>query len=240
MYSIELNNKDSSKMGLVYDPIYLRDQKRCCKQTMDYDQLISINSNVFTFKSIQIKWENRFAGQTGFRNKVTVDGTDFRIREPSKFNRKWFSHKFRSAGLRYEVAVCIKTGFIVWIHGPLPCGSHPDITVFRSGLKQALVVGERVEADRGYRGEPLYISVPDDHQSEQHKIAKSHARARHEQINRRFKQFQVLHQIFRHDTTKHAEVFWAVAVITQLSIELGDTLVWPVNYTGERYSDSLF
>jgi hypothetical protein len=39
---------------------------------------------------------------------VTVDGTDFRINEPTDFSTKWFSHKFKDPGLRYEVAISIK------------------------------------------------------------------------------------------------------------------------------------
>jgi DDE superfamily endonuclease len=165
----------------------------------------------------QIKWSNRFLGNTQYRNKVTVDGTDFRIREPTEFNKKWYSHKFKAAGLRYEVAICIKTGNIVWVHGPYPCGSNPDITIFRNGLKQALQQGEeRVEADRGYRGEPLYISTPDDCLNDDQKIAKAHARARHEHVNRRLKEFSALQQVFRHDINKHATVFWLLLLLHSL------------------------
>lgn len=43
---------------------------------------------------------------------VTVDGTDFRINEPTDFSTKWFSHKFKGPGLRYEVAISIKGGIL--------------------------------------------------------------------------------------------------------------------------------
>ena len=62
----------------------------------------------------------------GQRCKITVDGTDFRIQEPSPFDPKWYSHKFRGPGLRYEIGVCIKTGWIVWVNGPFPAGAWPD------------------------------------------------------------------------------------------------------------------
>jgi hypothetical protein len=42
---------------------------------------------------------------------VIVDGTDFRINEPTDFSTKWFSHKFKGPGLRYEVAISIKGGY---------------------------------------------------------------------------------------------------------------------------------
>jgi hypothetical protein len=116
---------------------------------------------------------------------VTVDGTDFRIQEPTPFSTKWYSHKFGAAGLRYEVAVCIQTGDIVWIHGPFPCGAWPDIKIFRNRLKQALAHGEKVEADNGYRGERGTVRTADDYVSQVDKKAKQRARARHETVNRR-------------------------------------------------------
>lgn len=102
------------------------------------------------------------------------------------------------------------------------------------------MAGEQVEADNGYRGEPLYISVADEHESERHRVAKSHARARHEGINRMLKRYEVLYQTFRHAPEKHSTVFRAVAVITQLDIQYKAKTVWQVSYTGRTYSDSLF
>ena len=55
-------------------------------------------------------------------------------------------------------------------------------------------------------------------------------RNRHETVNRRFKQFQVLKQMFRHDIVLHQSVFIAVAVLTQISIENGDELFEIDNY----------
>ena len=81
---------------------------------------------------------------------MSVDGTDFRI--PNR-GRAFYSHKFKKSGLRYEVAVCIKTGKIVWINGPFQCGCFPDITIFQDALMHELLEGERVEADDGYIGE---------------------------------------------------------------------------------------
>jgi hypothetical protein len=171
---------------------------------------------------------------------VTVDGTDFRMREPKPFSKKWFTHKFNGPGVRYEVGVCIATGDIVWLNGPFPCGPNPDINIFRYELKHRLQHGERVEADGGYGGEPLYISTPDDYKTERQKVAKTLARARHEQINRLFKRFQCLLQTFRHKPEYHDVVFRAVAVIVQLSIQYKETSVWQVDYTGDTFADNLF
>ena len=78
---------------------------------------------------------------------------------------------------------------------------------------------EKVEADNGYSGEK--VSRPNDYATKEEKRAKDLARARHETINRRFKQFGALQQQFRHPLKKHQMVFRAVAVITQLQISLG-------------------
>jgi hypothetical protein len=100
--------------------------------------------------------------------------------------------------------------------------------------------GERVEADNGYRGEPLFISIKDNYRNERHQRAKNVARACHECINRFFKRFEVLHEIFRHDLENRAICFWAVAAITQLSIVLDHTQVWQVHYeAAETFADNL-
>ena len=66
------------------------------------------------------------------------------------------SHKFNHSGVRYKVAVCIQTGYIVWINGPYACGSYPDKKIFAEWLKQELEPRERVEVDRGYTGDPTF------------------------------------------------------------------------------------
>ena len=98
-------------------------------------------------------WENRLISDNGSICKVSVDGTDFKIYEPKPFSKKWFSHKFKGAGLCYEVAVAIQTGHIVWTNGPFPAGV-PDINIFRQDLKKELMNGEQVEADKGIEVSP--------------------------------------------------------------------------------------
>ena len=89
---------------------------------------------------------------------MSVDGTDIRIAEHGK---KFYSFKFRKSALRYEVAICILTGDIVWINGPYEPGIWNDIKVFRDSLLSHLEPNERVEADDGYIGEhPQHIKCP--------------------------------------------------------------------------------
>ena len=109
---------------------------------------------------MKIVWNNRFRNNIGNTCLVTVDGTDFRINEPTPFWPGWKSFKFNGPGVRYEVAVCIRSGDLVWINGPFPCGHWPDLKIFRHALVFELQDGEKVEADKGYRGEPEHINTP--------------------------------------------------------------------------------
>ena len=161
---------------------------------------------------------------------MSVDGTDFRIQEPMPFWSGWKSFKFNGPGLRYEVGICIQTGHIVWVNGPFAPGPHPDLVVFRLGLKKYLLPGERVEADKGYRGD-IKTDTPDDNCPSYAQFkAKENVRDRHETVNRRFKEFNVLKTTFRHEIIKHVWVFHAIVVITQLSIEYGGRPLYQVAY----------
>ena len=107
----------------------------------------------------QTNWEDRFSGDVGAACLDIVDGTDFQIYEPKSPLKKWYSHKFNGAGLCYEVAINIQMGCIVWIHGPFPCGSFNDLTIFCGGLMHIVYLGDILEADNGYHGKPTKICI---------------------------------------------------------------------------------
>jgi hypothetical protein len=71
------------------------------------------------FSAIQINWYST----------ITIDGTDFSIYEPAPFSTEWFSHKFKGPGVRYELAISIRGGNTVHIHGPFPAKCR-DIEIF--------------------------------------------------------------------------------------------------------------
>ena len=90
---------------------------------------------------------------------ILVNATDFHIN--ASFSRVCYSHKFKGAGLHYEVVVSILNGDIVWIHGPFECGLWPDIKIFSNSLMSHLGNSECVEADNGYvREAPKYVKCP--------------------------------------------------------------------------------
>lgn len=109
----------------------------------------------------------------GKRCLSTVDGIDFRIWEPYPFieecSKIWYSLKFKGPGIQYEIAICVKTGDVVWFNGPFPCG-FSNLNIFCAGLKQELGLGEKVIADCGYRGD-ANVCTPDDWKDEANKKA---------------------------------------------------------------------
>ena len=120
--------------------------------------------------------------------------------------------------MKYEVATCIKTGDIVWIHGPFPGGKH-DLTIFRERLVWMLQKLEWTWGDKGYRGHHKIITADDIPWYVEGEFGV--ARARHEVINGRFKRFGILRDPYRHSVHKHYMVFGSVAVILQLETECG-------------------
>ncbi|KAG9414550.1 hypothetical protein AC1031_007957 [Aphanomyces cochlioides] len=164
-----------------------------------------------------IDWDSRFDGSNnGATMFVSLDGTDFRINEPSEFDPTCYSHKFHGPGLRYEIGLCIQTGRIVWAHGGVPCGTWPDLSLARSADCHAVNDGELTLADRGY-ADPRYFYTPTYYPetgSQQKQVM-----VRHETVNARLKQFGVLKQVFRHHVEKHSLCFFAVVNVVELVIE---------------------
>ena len=72
---------------------------------------------------------------------------------------------------------------------------------------------------------PLHVKCPKSFaDSIDNSTMQSRVRSRHETVNKRFEQWGCLKQVFCHEIFKHAHVFRAVAVITQLLIQLGEPL----------------
>ena len=134
------------------------------------------------------------------------------------------SHKFKAPAVRYEVAVSIKKGDIVWLHGPFDPEKWPDINIFRNALIYYLDENERVETDDGYWGEdPHHCKTPKKTFVSKEKARMAGiTRQRHETVNRRFKQWKCMVERFRHGAVKHSWCFRSVAIFTQLAIEDGE------------------
>ena len=167
--------------------------------------------------SYKIKWEYRNHNRNQSICRVTIDGSDFRICEPAPFDRRWYSHKFHGPGLRYEIGVCIRTGWIVWICGPFAPGDWPDLNIARHRLAHKLDRGEKYLADGGYRNSDGNAETPTGHKNRDQRM-KATARARHETINGLMKKFAALRDTYRHNLNHHGRIFKAVANIVQAKI----------------------
>ncbi len=152
---------------------------------------------------------------------------------PAISGNQFSLHKFKGkCGLRCEIGVDILAGNIVWVNGPFAAGKYTDIEIFRLGLAHWLEEFKRVEADDGYIGEaphkvkcPGCMSNPDENQEMQKSVW-----ARHESLNGWLKNWAILSTMYRHDLMEHGNVFWAIAVITQIGINASEKL-FEVDYS---------
>lgn len=154
---------------------------------------------------------------------VYADGKNFSthqlLRLSLKQRQKWYDHKSNGFGLKYEIATCIRTGDIVHYVGPFRAAIH-DITVYRSFLKGMLRPGEKIMADRGYRGDDTVVTPLDATNSQENRAI--HAIGlRHETVNGRLCCFESMKQTWRHDLRKHQLAFRACLVMVQLRHENG-------------------
>ena len=156
---------------------------------------------------------------------LTVDGTHCRIQEPRSVPHKnWYSHKHQKPCVAYEIAVHLFESKIVSISGPHQ-GGHSDLVIFRKedGLKSKIPDHCTAIGDKGYIGDEK-VSINNRYDSEAVKQFKKHARAGHEALNGRLKEFAILSKRFRHKIDKHKIAFEAVCVIVQYSMENGKPL----------------
>ena len=136
--------------------------------------------------------------------------------EPRPFDPCWFSHKFKGPGLRYKVGICIQTGEIVWVNGPYPCGSWPDLRIARDKIIYLVDQDEKILADGGYQdGEDGFFETPTGHNNPD-QVMKQLARARHETVNRRFKVFNSMSRVWRHGRDLHSTAFMAIVNVTHM------------------------
>lgn len=176
----------------------------------------------------QIDFDNRLDGNTRLGVYITIDGTDFPIKEPSPFSPTWYGHKFKNPGVPYEVGVCITTGWIVWMNGPYRAGTWSDLRIAKrpDGLRSVLLPGERYIADGTYKCPEALI--PYDAITWYETYYMSAARARHETVNQLFKQFRVIRNKFSRAPEKHGLFTHAIAQIVQLGIMTGEKAPYDV------------
>ena len=118
------------------------------------------------------------------------------------------------------MGICIQTSEIVWTNGPYPCGSWPDLRIARNEIIFLLDENEKILADGGYADGGQFFETPTGYNNEDQRM-KQRARARHETINGRLKNWKILREPFRHGVEKHCNVFLAVINITHMLMAAG-------------------
>jgi len=92
----------------------------CCEQTYR-EKWKRIVAAIAALRKDKIKFDpSDFPDDQVFL--LTVDGVNFRIREPRVKNpgSHWYDHKSHSAGVTYLVAIDVRRSRICWIDGPRP------------------------------------------------------------------------------------------------------------------------
>jgi hypothetical protein len=126
-------------------------------------RLINVFAIMITF--IKIHWQDRLDANSaeGLLQGIytIIDATECIIQRPSDpdLQRYMFSSKKKRHGLKYEIAVRISDGRIVWIKGPCAARIHDLAFHYQCGLQQHLQVGENMLGDKGYQG-ASHIVVP--------------------------------------------------------------------------------
>eukprot|EP00934_Nitzschia_sp_Nitz4_P005904 Nitzschia sp. Nitz4//scaffold798_size1094//38//1071//NITZ4_009331-RA/size1094-snap-gene-0.0-mRNA-1//1//CDS//3329558184//5894//frame0 len=148
---------------------------------------------------------------------ISVDGTHCATNEPrtgpTTIDRSVYSHKKGRAGLAYEIGISLTESKVVWLNGPFKAGKN-DITIFcEGGLKDKLAATGKVAiGDRGYRGHPAQVTVPNLMNRKSVRIFKTRAQCRHETFNGLLKNFHVLDTRYRNSRACFKLTFEAIAV----------------------------
>ena len=164
----------------------------------------------------KILFENRKSGDVGNDCLLSVDGTDFRVAK--SYERPYYSYKFKKSGLRYKVALCIKTGDILLVGGALSAWHLEWQHDIPRRISELFGGGGEVWGG-WYRGSaPLYAKCPGVIEANPDKAGmQQRVRNRQETVNKRFKNWAILSSPFHHKLLEHQTVFGAIVVLTQLS-----------------------
>ena len=182
-----------------------------------------------------IVWGNRRIGWDPSKTSASTvtDASTFGCLDRWPFDKAMWDVKRSKAGLKYEVAQAISSGYIVHWDG-WHKGSVSDIEIFRDGLMTKLDPNEDVEADAGCSGE-CCLKNPETAKSRRAKQQKGVLRAREECIFGKMKKFQSLKGIWIHSYDRHKLAVGAILVTLQLGMELGTVKLWDLEYEAEYF-----
>ena len=181
----------------------------------------------------KIVWDKSLDSKDTEVFAISADGVDFKMWERQHpdfpYDSKAMSHKFRSCGAKYIIALSVFESKCVFIEGPFRGGKH-DLDMFReSGLMKKMKDNGKVcIADRGFRSKKVnerrLFAYPDYMDSKELGNFKTRARLRQETFNRRLKHFEALLTTFKNGFVKHGIATRAVAVLVQYQMDNGSPL----------------
>jgi hypothetical protein len=154
---------------------------------------------------------------------MALDVTECPVHQPLDYEeqKKFYSGKAGTHTVKYELAVEVHTGLLVWFQGPYYGATH-DLTIVRqSGILDFLLPSEFILADKAYVGEHKLVtafknpSTPDEHAINSIFYAQ---RTIVENSFQRFKSFQFTQQHWRHGIELHFIAMKALAQIVNIDI----------------------
>ncbi|KAJ3398384.1 hypothetical protein HDU80_008983 [Chytriomyces hyalinus] len=95
----------------------------------------------------KIHFEDQFEQWSCTQPSCYLDGVDMMVLEARPLDKDLFSHKFKRADYRYQVAVALGTSKIVYVGGGVPCGKWPGLKLVRQTLLKHIEPYEKVAAD---------------------------------------------------------------------------------------------
>ncbi|KAI9318832.1 hypothetical protein BDR26DRAFT_1016149 [Obelidium mucronatum] len=171
-----------------------------------------------------IHWDSRFENWNSLQPSCYVDGVHCYAEERRPIRRSDYSHKLNRAGWAFEIATALGVSKIVHVSGGVPAGDWPDLKLARSMLVPRLLPGERVAADKGYReqgGNGSFVTPvtnrANDPVIDTHNIVLKKMGARHETVNKRMKDYQIL-KSYCGKREEFPKVFFVVANLTQIKL----------------------
>lgn len=189
------------------------------------------------------KWKISFRRISKKSRFLPVDTVHLRCQEfRCTPDSKWYSFKFSGPGVAFEVVSDPDTGYILWMNGPEPANiddcvflrggkkDKPKSTWKRSALYFHIPSGVKLVGDSAYSSQPDKVTTTKDAHDPKTKKLFARMKSMQETCFKRFKDFKVLRESFRHGTgtdnklEKIKTSFEAVAVLVQYDIENGHPL----------------
>lgn len=171
-----------------------------------------------------------------WRIYTALDATVCPIQRPGRSwaDQKAFFDPKKGLGLKYEIAIGVRDGRIIWIAGPGPASIHDKLFTDTYGFALEMAKGaehrnflEGVFCDKGYvglppwafhpiKGHPNYLTPAE---AQYNKTLSSH-RVMVERVFARIKSFAILSEPFRGDHDLHGVYFRVICYLVNLSAEI--------------------